>query len=364
MTTTIEPTEDATTVDEAKVEEFVGKVLTDTSGLTTTVLSSIGDRLGLWKDLAASGPTTSAELAARTGTNERYVREWLGGMAAGGYVEYDRAADRFTLPPEHVPVLAQEGGPVFFGGMHQMIRGMVTVYDQLLEVFRAGGGVPQSAYHDDMWDGMERFTAGWFNNHLVQDWIPALPDVETALERGGDVADIGCGRGRGLIKLAEAYPKSRYVGYDVFEPTIEAARSAAEVAGVSDRVRFEHLDASEGIPGTYDVVFTFDVVHDAVDPRGLLRSIRDALNPGGSYVCLDINCSDNLEENFGPLGAAFHGCSVLYCMTTSLANGGEGLGTVGLHPPKLEELATEAGFSSMQIAPLENPFNNLYELKP
>ncbi len=361
MTTTADP---SVTIDEAKVEEFLGKVLVDTSGLTVTVLSSIGDRLGLWKDLAANGPATSVELARRTAISERYAREWLGGMTAAGYIEYEPASGRFTLPPEHAPVLAQEGGPAFFGGVHQMLHGMTSVYDHLLDAFRTGGGVPQSEYHEDMWDGLERFTAGWFNNLLVPEWIPALPDVQIALERGADVADVGCGRGRGLIKLAEAYPESRFVGFDVFEPTIAQARANAEAAGVGDRVRFEHADCSREIPGKYDVIFTFDVVHDAPDPLGLLRQIRKALKPGGTYVCLDINCSDKLEENVGPLGSFFHGASVLYCMTTSLAGDGVGLGTVGLHPPKLEELAAEAGFSSVRQAPLENPFNNLYEVKP
>jgi 2-polyprenyl-3-methyl-5-hydroxy-6-metoxy-1,4-benzoquinol methylase len=350
------------TVDEAKVEEFLGKVLGDTAGLTTTVLASIGDRLGLWKDLAANGPATSDELATRTGTQERYVREWLGGMAAAGYLEYDPTSSRFTLPAEHAPVLAQERGPAFFGGAHQMLHGMLSAYDHLLEVFRTGGGVHQREYHDDMWDGMERFTAGWFDNFLVQDWMPALPRVQEALERGAEVADIGCGRGWALIRLAETFPKSRFVGFDVFEPTIARANANAKEAGVDDRVTFEHRDGSSGLPAKYDVIFTFDVVHDSADPEGLLRSIKAALKPRGSYVCLDINCSDHLEENLGPLGAFFHGASVLYCMTTSLANDGVGLGTVGLHPPKLEELAKAAGFGEVRQAPLENPFNNLYEL--
>jgi 2-polyprenyl-3-methyl-5-hydroxy-6-metoxy-1,4-benzoquinol methylase len=351
-------------IDQAKQEAFVGKVLADASGLTSTVLASIGDRLGLFKDLAANGPATSTQLAARAGINERYAREWLSGMATAGYLEYDATSSRFTLPPEHASALAEEGGPFFFGGVHQMLMGMTRPLDQLTEAFRHGGGVPQSAYDDDMWDGMERFTVGWFNNLLVQQWIPAMPDVQAKLEQGAEVVDVGCGRGRALIKLAQAYPNSRYVGYDSFEPTIARATANAEAAGVADRVRFEQLDASGGLPEQYDVITTFDVVHDAVDPRGLLRAIRKALKPDGIYVCLDINCSEKLEENVGPLGAFFYGASVLYCMTTSLAHDGEGLGTLGLHEPKVRELCAEAGFSSVQRVPLENPFNNLYEVKP
>lgn len=351
-------------VDQAKAEAFVGKVLGDTSGMTVTVLAAIGDRLGLFKDLAANGPATSAQLAARTSINERYAREWLGGMTSAEYLEYDPATSRFTLPPEHEPALAQEGGPMFFGGVHQMAIGLVGPLDQLTEAFRHGGGVSQSAYDDNWWDGMERFTAGWFNNLLVQEWLPAMPDVQTRLERGADVADIGCGRGQALIKLAQAFPDSRYVGYDAFEPTIAKAIANAQAAGVADRVSFQHLDASQGLPEQYDVITTFDVVHDAVDPRALLRAIRQALRPDGIYVCLDINCSDKLEENVGPLGAFFHGASVLYCMTTSLAHDGEGLGTLGFHEPKVREYCAEAGFGSVRLVPLENPFNLLYEVKP
>jgi 2-polyprenyl-3-methyl-5-hydroxy-6-metoxy-1,4-benzoquinol methylase len=359
MTTTT-----GTEVDAAKVEEFVGKALSDMSGMTNIVLASIGDRLGLWKALAAAGPSTSGELADRAGVNERYAREWLGGMVTGGYLGYDAATKKFTLPPEHAPVLADEGGAMFFGGAYQMMLGTLPIYERVLESFKKGGGVHQSEYHDDMWDGMERFTIGWFNNHLVQEWVPILPGVKEKLESGADVADVGTGRGWAPIRLAQAFPNSRFVGYDVFEPTIEAARKNAEQAGVSDRVRFQPLDASKGVPERWDIITTFDVVHDAVDPRGLLRTIREALKPDGTYVCLDINCSDKLEENVGPIGAFLHGASVLYCMTTSLANDGEGLGTLGLHPPKLSELAEEAGYSDVWQAPLDDPFNNLYALKP
>jgi 2-polyprenyl-3-methyl-5-hydroxy-6-metoxy-1,4-benzoquinol methylase len=351
-------------VDQAKVDQFVGKVLGDTSATLVTLLAAIGDRLGLFKELAASGSVTSGEFASRTGINERYAREWLGGMATAGYVAYDASTQRFNLPPEHAPALAQEAGPFFFGGVYEILPALVGVFDQVTEAFRRGGGVPQSAYDAHLWDGMERFSMGWFENLLTQQWIPAMPDVQAKLEMGALVADVGCGHGRALIKMAQAFPKSRYVGYDVFGPSVDRATANARAAGVADRVKFHQLDASAGLPEQYDVVTTLDVVHDAADPRGLLRSIRAALRPGGIYVCLDVNCSDKLEENAGPLGAMFHGFSVLYCMTTSLANGGVGLGTVGLHEPKVRELCAEAGFSSVRRVPMENPFNNLYEVRP
>jgi len=351
------------TTDQTKTEAFLGKVLSDTSGMTTTILASIGDRLGLFTNLA-HGPATSAELANRAEINERYAREWLGAMASAGYVVYDPTNERFTLPAEHLPVLAQENGPIFFGGMHQMLAGMVGPLNQLVQVFQHGGGVPQSAYDNNMWDGLERFTAGWFENLLIPVWLPAMPQVQTKLERGALVADVGCGRGKALIKLAQAFPRSRFVGYDLFEPAIEKATAHAQEAGVADQVRFELRDASAGLPEQYDVITTFDVVHDAIDPRGLLRGIHQALRPDGWYVCLDINCAEHPEGNAGPLASLFYGVSVLYCMTTSLSGQGEGLGTVGLPEGKLREFSTEAGFSSVRRVPLENPFNILYEIQP
>ncbi len=351
-------------VDPEKVHAFAGKVLTDTSGLTVTILAALGDRLGLFKTLVAHGASTSTEFAKAAGINERYAREWLGGMTSAGYIEYHPATGRFALPHEHVPVLAEEGGPTFFGGAHQMLLGTFGVLDQLTKAFREGGGVRQPAYSEDWWAGMERFSAGWFENFLLQEWIPAMPRVREALEGGADVADVGCNRGRALIKLAKAFPRSRFVGYDVFEPAISHANNRATAAGVGDRIRFEHRDVAKGLPEQFDVITTFDVIHDAVDPLGLLRTIRRALRRSGTYVCLDINCSDKLEENAGPLGALFHGFSVLYCMTTSLALGGAGLGTVGLPESKLRELGIEAGFGNVRRVPLDNPFNNLYELTP
>lgn len=350
-------------VDQEKAEEFVGKVLGDTSAAMVTLLASIGDRLGLFRDLATRGPATSDELAERVGISERYAREWLGAMASAGYLEYDAEQKRFTLPLEHAPVLAQEGGPFFFGGIHQMIPAMAGVVGQVAESFRNGGGVPFEAYPPEWWDGMERFTKSWFENLLTQVWIPAMPDVQQKLERGARMADVGCGRGRALIKLAEAFPKSSYVGYDIFGPSIERASENAAQAGVADRVSFRQLDVAQGLPEQYDVIATFDVVHDAADPLRLLTAIRESLKPDGVYVCLDVNCSHKLEENFGPLGAMFHGFSVLYCMTTSLGAGGAGLGTLGFHEPKVRELCSEAGFGEVRRVPLENPFNILYEIR-
>jgi SAM-dependent methyltransferase len=326
------------------------------------MLAALGDRLGLFKTLADSGPATSADLATRAGIDERYAREWLGGMTNAGYLGHDPATGRFTLPAEHVPALAEEGGPFFFGGAYEMLLALGTIYDPLTEAFRRGGGVPQAAYDPRFFEGMERFTAGWFNNLLLQEWLPAMPEVRARLEAGTELVDIGCGRGRALVRLAGAFPRSRFVGYDIFEPNVEAAQSCAVRAGVADRVRFEVRDAATPLTSPVDIITTFDVVHDAADPLGLLRSVRESLAPGGVYVCLDMNCSDHLQENDGPIGALFHGISTLYCMTTSLAQGGAGLGTLGLHERRLREYASVAGFGSVRLA-FQDPFNKLYELR-
>lgn len=330
-------------IDQAKTEAFVGKVLTDVTSAMATVMASIGDRLGLFKELAQR-PATSSELSERAHINERYAREWLSQMTSVGYLAYDPPSQRFTLPPEHAPVLAQEGGPFFLGAAFQLTIAEIGPYNQLIQAFRQGGGVPMEAYDPALWEGQARFSAGFFEHLLV--------------------ADVGGGQGRALIKLAQSYPQSRYVGYDVFAPTIATATASAQAAGVADRVRFEQRDVSEGLPEQYDVITTFDVVHDAVDPRQLLRVIREGLRPGGRYVCMEINSSDRLEENVGLVGSLFYGVSVLYCMTTSLAHHGEGLGTLGLPETKLRALCAEAGWRSVRRVPIEVPFNNLYEITP
>jgi 2-polyprenyl-3-methyl-5-hydroxy-6-metoxy-1,4-benzoquinol methylase len=357
-------TETATQPDQAKVEQFVERALSDFSATLTTLLCALGDRLGLFHELATKGPATPAELAERARVSERYAAEWSRGLAAAGYLARDGDDGRYVLPAEHAPVLAHEAGPMFLGGGYQLVPPLAGQVERLAEVFRTGGGVAQEAYGADLWDGMQRFTGTWFENLLLGEWLPACPHLERKLERGCSVADVGCGAGRAVLELAHAYPRSRFVGFDNFEAQIERARENAEREGVADRVRFELLDAAEGLPGRYDIVTTFDVIHDAVDPRGLLRAIRAAVEDDGSYVMLEINCADRHEDNAGPLAAMFYGFSVFYCMTTSLAHGGEGLGTCGMPEAKVRELCAEAGFGTVERVPIENPFNALYEIRP
>lgn len=350
-----------TEIDPAKTGAFAGRALEDMSAAMLTVLAAIGDRQGFFKDLADRGPATSEELASRTGTNERYVREWLGGMAAAGYLR--QAGNRFSLPAEHAPVLAEEGGMFSIGGAYQLFLAEVAQAGHIAELFKTGGGVPISEYEPGLFEGQDRFSAGWVEGLLTGVWIPMMPDVQAKLERGAAVADVGCGRGRALIKLAETYPNSYFVGYDQYQPSIDIANERARAAGIADRVRFQCLDVSAGLPAKFDIVTTFDVIHDAVDPLGVLRSIRQALNPGGIFVCLEMACSDKPEENSGPIGTLFYGISVLYCLTSSLAGEGAGLGTLGLPESKLGELSSAAGFRGFARVPFESPFNALYEMR-
>lgn len=352
------------TVNQERADAFMGKALGDMSAAATIVLCILGDRQGLFTALAEGGPATSDQLAQRADIAERYAREWLAGLAAAGYVDYDLETTTYTLPAEHQPVLTDEGGAVFLGGVLESFGGQVVMLDRIADAYRTGGGVPSEQYSSHVFTGTERFTASWFNNLLLPEWLPAMPSVSELLETGAEVADVGCGRGKALITLAKAFPASRYVGYDIHEPSVEAARRAAEQAGVADQVHFEHHDVAAGLPATHDVIFTFDVVHDAVDPAGMLQAIHSALRPNGRYVCVDINASHRPEENTGPIAALLYGFSNLYCMTSSLAHGGAGLGTCGFNPHTAELMCKEAGFSEFRMLTLENPFNNVYEVTP
>jgi 2-polyprenyl-3-methyl-5-hydroxy-6-metoxy-1,4-benzoquinol methylase len=355
----------APTIDNAKLDSFIDKIFANLGGTYVTLLCAIGDRLNLFKDLVTNGPATSQELAQRTKINERYAREWLNALTCAGYLEFDSKNSRFILPPEHSPTLADEGGPMFIAGAYQELFALVKNLNQLVYTFQKGGGIPIEEYDENEFAGTERLTATWFENYLIQQWIPAVPDVQTKLEQGALVADVGCGRGRALIKLAQTYPNSRFVGYDVFPQAISNANANAISARVAEIVKFRQLDVVlDGLPEKYDIITTFDVVHDMINPRGALHAIRQALQPNGTYLMLEINCKDKLEDNIGPLGAFFYSMSVLYCMTTSLAAGGEGLGTAGLPESKVREFCKEAGFRTVHRLPIENPFNVLYEIKP
>jgi SAM-dependent methyltransferase len=354
---------DSAAIDYERVRHFAGRVMGDMGGMGANIMSLLGDRLGLFRALDDGGPATSLELAERAGVQERYAREWLYGMHAAGYLELDRERGAFSLPAEHAEVLAREGAPFFLGGGFQALAGELAILSQLTEAFRCGGGVPQAAYPDDLFEGLRRFSAPAFEHLLNQQWIPAASGLREKLGAGARYADVGCGAGIALIRLAQNFPRSTFVGYDAFPGAIDQATRAAEQAGLSDRLRFELLDAAGGIPGRHDVISTFDVVHDAIDPPGLLRSIRAGLEPDGTYLMLEMRCADDPAENAGPFHTMLYAISLMYCTTTSLAHGGAGLGTCGCPPHKVRELCAEAGFSSVRELPIDNPVHILYEIK-
>jgi 2-polyprenyl-3-methyl-5-hydroxy-6-metoxy-1,4-benzoquinol methylase len=356
----------APALDREKLQTFAFKVMDDVTAEWIAPLSTIGDRLGLFRSLATSGPVTSAEFAERAGINERYGREWLSAMACKRYIDYDDATMRFALSPEHAMVLANTESPLYLMGLLVMAQPYYANIDLLAGAFKNGGGVPQERYGEHFWCGFEQFTYTFFRNSMVQEWVPAMPQVDAALRAGGSVADVGCGNGQAMIILAQAYPEASFVGFDNYAPAIAAANERAQAAGVADRVRFEVCDVTQGIPGTYDLVTTFDVVHDMPRPRPALKEIRNVLNPDGTYFVLEFNFYGDLQKNIDhPLGIGAFGysASTNYCMTQALAAGGEGTGTC-MGEEKMREMATEAGFTQFRRLDFAgNPFNIFYEIR-
>ncbi len=349
-------------LDQEKLEAFVERIVLDAGTAMRGGLMYIGDRLGIFAALADSGPVTATELAQRTGLDERYLREWLGAMATAEYVEHDSERDTYFLAPEHALPLADEAFPFFTGGLLQMIVPTVTVAPQVAEAFKTGRGVTQDRYLPDMYEAIERLTAPWYKHELVQTWIPALPGVQEKLQAGGSACDVGCGSGRAPITIAKAFPAADVHGYDVHAGSIERAQASAKAGGVAERVTFTVGDGAELPQGRFDLVSTFDVVHDSVDPIGLMSAIRAALREDGTYLMLEMNASGDVEENRNPLGKLLYNVSTLYCMTTSLAHGGAGIGAC-MGEQKARELAYAAGFTHFRKLPAEHPFSVLYELK-
>lgn len=362
MTATDEPNKQ--TVDPQESQRFAKKAFADVVGFMNVCTSILGDRLGLFKDLAANGPATSAELAARTGIVERYAREWLSQMACAEYLKYDPADQRFSLPAAHAPTLAEEGGPDFMGGMYQNAQSIESgLFSKLLRAFREGGGVPYSDYDENYWEGQDRFSIGALKHTLVQKFIPAMPDVLARLERGAQVADVGCGSGGILLMLAQAFPLARFVGYDAHAPNIARAQANAQAAGLADRVRYVHHDATQKLPERYDIIFSFDTVHHATSILDFMRAIRDALNPGGIFVCSEAACADTLEANIGPGGAIMYAGSVFVCVPQVLSECDEALGSAGLTFSKMRTLYAQAGFGKLRLVPLEDAGANIYEIR-
>lgn len=349
-------------LDWGKIKQFSAQVSNDIGAAMMGPLMYLGDRLGIFAALGKSGAVTSIELAERTGLKERYLREWLSAMAAAGYLAYDPATKKFSMSPEQAMVLANDQSPFFMGGFMEMIIPNISITPKLKEAFKNGGGVPQSEYPAETWEAMERSSAGMYRNQLLKKWLPAMPQVVAALSEGGSSLDVGCGSGRAAIAIATAFPKAKVFGYDAHQGSLERARLNATAAGLGDRISFDVVDCTKLPAAKFDFISTFDVVHDSVDPVGLMRSIRCGLKPGGTYLMVEVNTSSRLEDNINPMGRMMYSISTLYCMTVSLAHGGAGIGAC-MGETKARELAAEAGFSRFSRLPIEDAFSALYELR-
>ena len=354
--------DDKQQLDWDKIKKFSKQVSNDIGAAMLGALSYIGDRLGIFSALAGAGAVTSAQLAEKTGLSERYLREWLSAMTAAGYVNYDAAAKTYAMPAEHAMVLARDDSPFFAGGFIEMIVPQMSIAPKVLESFKNGRGVSQSEYPPETWEAMERSSASMYRHQLVRKWLPTMPQVVAKLTEGGSSLDVGCGSGRAAIAIASAFPKAKVFGFDAHGGSLERARANVKAAGLGDRIKFEVVDCTRLPAAQFDFISTFDVVHDSVDPDALLKSIRAALKPDGTYLMVEVNVSSKLEDNINPLGRLMYSMSTLYCMTTSLAHGGAGIGAC-MGEAKARELVVGAGFKHFRRLPIDDLFSALYEIR-
>ena len=351
------------TFSEEKLHRVLGQALNDFGGTYHAALVVIGDQLGLYKAMASDSPLTPAALAAKTGTAERYIREWLNANAAGGYVDYDAATGQYSLSPEQAMILADEHSPAFIVGGFQAATAATKIVPKLTEAFRTGGGVGWHEHDHGVFHGVERFYRSGYQAHLVSDWIPALAGVEAKLQEGGTVADVGCGHGASTIIMALAYPNATFVGYDYHQASIEAARQRAAEAGVADRVRFEVAGASNFPTNGYDLVTTFDCLHDLGDPVGASAHIREALAPDGTWLIVEPFAGDRVEDNLNPVGRAYYAASTLLCTPCSLDQEvGLALGAQA-GEARIRDVVEAGGFTRFRRV-AETPFNLVFEARP
>jgi SAM-dependent methyltransferase len=356
-------TQDTRQVDEDRLNEFMGRFVGDLGAALSAANVVIGDRLGLYKAMGDGEAVTPDELARRTGTDPRYVREWLSGQAAGGYVSYDPASEGFFLNPEQSLALAQEGSPAFVPGAFQLATALTKDEERISDAFRDGHGVGWHEHHHDLFAGTERFFRPGYVANLVTSWIPALDGVDEKLRAGARVADIGCGHGASTVLMAQAYPNSQFVGYDYHEGSIEAARAAAAAAGVEDRTRFE-VAAAKSYPGSgYDLVAMFDCLHDMGDPVGAARHVLSTLDDDGTWLIVEPFAGDRLEDNLNPVGRVFYSASTLVCTPASRDQEvGLALGAQA-GEARLGAVVREGGFTRFRRA-AETPFNLVLEARP
>ncbi len=359
MTTTDQPVE----IDGDKLMQFVFRAVDEVGATLNTALVVMGDRLGLYRALAGAGPLSPAELAERTGTAERYVREWLNAQAAGGYVDYDPDSGRYTLPPEQTVALTDPDSPAYLPGFFQIALGSVLDSPQIIEAARTGAGFGWHEHVHDVHEGCERFFRPGYNANLVSEWLPALDGVVAKLERGALVADVGCGHGSSTILMAQAFPNSTFVGSDYHDGSIETARRRAEEAGVADRVRFETSPAAAYGGTGYDLVTMFDCLHDMGDPVGAARHVHGTLKPDGTWMIVEPAAADRVEDNLNPVGRAYYGFSTLLCTPASLSQEvGLALGAQA-GEARIGDVVGAGGFTQFRRA-AETPFNLVFEARP
>ena len=350
-------------IDQTKLEQFMGKVVTDVGAAMSGVLVVVGERLGLFRALAASGPSTAAELAKRTECTERYVREWLDAMASGGYVAYDAASRRYELPAEQAFALSDPDSPAFCTGMFQIALAMYAAEERVSKNFRTGEGLAWGDQHPCLFEGTERFFRAGYIGNLVSSWLPSLDGVVAKLERGAKVADVGCGLGASTVLMAKAYPKSRFHGFDSHAGSIEVARRRAQEAGVADRVTFD-VAKSTDFPGRgYDVVAHFDCLHDMEDPKGAAKHVKDTLAGDGTWMIVEPFASDRPEENHNVVGRVFYSASTMLCVPHSLSQHGPALGAQAGEARLRDVVVTGGGFTRFRRA-TQTPFNLVLEARP
>lgn len=348
-------------IDGDRLVAFLDKVVGEFGAIMSGATVVLGEKLGLYRAMADSRPVTPSELARRTATDSRLIREWLVSQAAGGYVEYDPVARTFVLPPEHAVAFTDESSPACVIGGYLLVTSLVRDEPHIREVFRTGKGFPWGEHHADLFEGTEKFFRPGYLGNLVDGWLPAVDGAITKLERGATVADVGCGHGASTIIMARAFPNSRFFGFDDHAPSIAAAREAAAAAGVAGRVTFE-VASAQAFPGdAYDLVAFFDCLHDMGDPVGALKRTADALSADGSVLIVEPMAGQDVEDNLNPVGRIFASASVLVCTPHALATGNTHLGTTATDS-QLREVAAAAGLSRFRRA-TETPFNRVFEAK-
>ena len=356
-------TEQAAQIDGDKLMEFVFRAVGEVGATLNTALVVMGDRLGLYRALAGAGPLSPTELAERTGTAERYVREWLNAQAAGSYVSYDPDSGRYTLPPEQAVALTDPDSPAYLPGFFQTALGSVLDSPKIVEAARSGAGFGWHEHVHDVHEGCERFFRPGYNANLTSAWLPALDGVVAKLEGGASVADVGCGHGASTILMAQAFPRSSFTGSDYHDGSIETARRHAQEAGVTGRVRFETTPAV-GYSGTgYDLVTMFDCLHDMGDPVGAARHVRGTLKPDGTWMIVEPHAGDRVEENLNPVGRVYYSFSTLLCTPASLSQEvGLALGAQA-GEARIRDVVTAGGFTRFRRV-AETPFNLVFEARP